>query len=288
MVHDKRAERHYRISSGTARPPWPVMVTQPAHAHHQPRGPLTRRADAAGRSAVEWRSMIPWLDVQDPFPAVSHALREPNGLLAAGADLSVARLIDAYRHGIFPWYSDDQPLLWWSPDPRMVLFPTRFKLSRSLKKRLRRRDYEIRTDSAFDAVMRACAEPRRGQGGTWITAGMITAYGALHHRGVAHSVETWIGGALTGGLYGVALGRMFYGESMFALATDASKIALAHLARQLQRWNFGMIDCQMTTAHLASFGACEIPRAEFIRKLPELVNYPSCSGVWRFDDDLFD
>jgi leucyl/phenylalanyl-tRNA--protein transferase len=232
--------------------------------------------------------MIPWLDAQDPFPAVSHALREPNGLLAAGADLSVARLIEAYRHGIFPWYSEDQPLLWWSPDPRMVLFPPEFKLSRSLKKRLRRRDYEIRADSAFEKVMRACAEPRRSQEGTWITAEMIAAYGALHRRRVAHSVETWIEDELVGGLYGVALGRMFYGESMFALANDASKIALAHLVKQLERWNFGMIDCQMKTAHLASFGAREIRRAEFMRKLRELVNYPSRSGEWRFDDDLFD
>lgn len=232
--------------------------------------------------------MIPWLDVEDPFPIVAHALREPNGLLAAGADLSVARLIEAYRHGIFPWYSKDQPLLWWSPDPRMVLFPPEFKLSRSLTKRVRRHDYEIRADSAFEAVMRACAEPRRSQEGTWITAEMIAAYGALHRRHVAHSVETWIEGELVGGLYGVALGRMFYGESMFALATDASKIALAHLVRQLERWNFGMIDCQMKTAHLASFGAREIPRAEFMRKLQELVNYPSRSGEWRFDDDLFD
>ena len=232
--------------------------------------------------------MIPWLDAQDPFPAVSNALREPNGLLAAGADLSVARLMEAYRHGIFPWYSEDQPLLWWSPDPRMVLFPPEFKLSRSLKKRLRRRDYEIRADSAFDAVMHACAEPRRSREGTWITAEIIAAYGMLHRRGVAHSVETWIGGELVGGLYGVALGRMFYGESMFALANDASKIALAHLVKQLERWNFGMIDCQMKTAHLASFGAREIRRAEFMRKLQELVNCPSRSDEWRFDDDLFD
>ena len=206
--------------------------------------------------------MIPWLSALDPFPPVTHALREP--------------------------YSEGQPLLWWSPNPRMVLFPREFKLSRSLRKRLRRRDYVIRTDHAFEAVMRACAAPRTGQLGTWITEDMIRAYGALHRRGRAHSVETWVGGALAGGLYGVALGRMFYGESMFARATDASKIALAHLVRQLQRWNFGMIDCQMQTAHLASFGAREIPRAEFMRKLAELVNYPQAPDEWHFDDDLFD
>jgi len=232
--------------------------------------------------------MIPWLEAEDPFPPVTRALREPNGLLAAGADLSVARLTEAYRRGIFPWYGQGQPLLWWSPNPRMVLFPPELKLSRSLRKRLRRRDYVIRCDSAFDAAVRACAAPRAGQSGTWITEEMIAAYGALHCQGFAHSVETWIDDDLVGGLYGVALGRMFYGESMFARATDASKIALAHLVKQLARWNFGMIDCQMQTAHLASFGAREIPRAEFTRSLRELVNYPQSPAVWRFDNDLFD
>lgn len=232
--------------------------------------------------------MIPWLEPHDPFPPVTVALREPDGLLAAGADLSEARLIDAYSKGIFPWFSEGQPLLWWSPDPRMVLLPPEFRISRSLAKRLRRRDYEIRTDTCFEAVMRACATPRAGQDGTWITADMIVAYSALNRRGIAHSVETWIGGELVGGLYGIALGRMFYGESMFARATDASKLALAYLARQLQRLGFGMIDCQMKTAHLASFGAREIPRSEFMLKLQELVNYPMQSGEWRIDDDLFD
>jgi leucyl/phenylalanyl-tRNA--protein transferase len=232
--------------------------------------------------------MIPWLEAEDPFPPVTRALREPNGLLAAGADLSVARLTEAYRRGIFPWYGAGQPLLWWSPNPRMVLFPPELRLSRSLRKRLRRRDYVIRCDSAFDAAVRACAAPRAGQSGTWITEEMIAAYGALHCHGFAHSVETWIDDDLVGGLYGVALGRMFYGESMFARATDASKIALAHLVKQLARWNFGMIDCQMQTAHLASFGAREIPRAEFTRSLRELVNYPQSPAVWRFDNDLFD
>jgi leucyl/phenylalanyl-tRNA--protein transferase len=232
--------------------------------------------------------MIPWLEPHDPFPPVSRALAEPNGLLAAGGDLSPGRLVDAYRHGIFPWYSDDQPLLWWSPDPRMVLFPAELCVTRSLKKRLRRRDYEIRADTSFEQVMRACAEPREGQDGTWITEDMIDAYCALHEQSLAHSVETWIGGELAGGLYGVALGRMFYGESMFTRATDASKLALAHLVTQLERWNFGMIDCQMKTPHLAAFGAREIPRAEFIRRLQELVNYAQPAGKWRFDDDLFE
>lgn len=232
--------------------------------------------------------MIPWLEPHDPFPPVTRALREPAGLLAAGADLSETRLIDAYSQGIFPWFSEGQPLLWWSPDPRMVLFPPELRISRSLVKRLRRRDYEIRTDTCFETVMRACAAPRAGHDGTWITADMIAAYSALNRRGIAHSVETWIGGKLVGGLYGIALGRMFYGESMFTRTADASKLALAHLVRQLQRLGFGMIDCQMKTAHLASFGAREIPRSEFMLKLQELVNYPMQSGEWRIDDDLFD
>ena len=232
--------------------------------------------------------MIPWLAADDDFPPLERALREPNGLLAAGADLSLRRLVQAYRNGIFPWYSDGQPILWWSPDPRMVLYPAALRISRSLGKRLRRRNYEIRTDTAFNAVVRACAAPRADRSGTWITGGMISAYEALHRAGHAHSVETWIAGELAGGLYGVALGRAFFGESMFSRAADASKIALAHLVRQVERWNYGMIDCQMTTAHLARFGAREIPRAEFMRKLRELVNYPQAVGEWRFDNDLFD
>jgi len=232
--------------------------------------------------------MIPWLATDDDFPPVGRALKEPNGLLAAGADLSVARLVRAYRNGIFPWFNEDQPILWWSPDPRMVLLPPELKISRSLGKRLRRRDYELRADTAFGAVMRACAAPREGLAETWITPGMIDAYVALHRAGHAHSVETWIGGELAGGLYGVALGRAFFGESMFTRATDASKIALAHLARQLGRWNYGLIDCQMATGHLARLGAREIPRAEFMRKLGELVDYPQIVGSWRFDDDLFE
>jgi leucyl/phenylalanyl-tRNA--protein transferase len=232
--------------------------------------------------------VIPWLDAEDPFPPAAQALREPNGLLAAGADLSCERLISAYHRGIFPWYGAGQPILWWSPDPRMVLIPDEFRLPRSLVKRLRRPDYEVRADTAFDAVMRGCAAPRSGQHGTWITEEMAAAYGALHGLGIAHSVETWIEGELAGGLYGVALGRAFFGESMFTRVTDASKIALAHLVRQLARWNFGIIDCQMATAHLASFGAREIPRADFMARLAELVECEPRTHAWRLDDDLFD
>ena len=230
--------------------------------------------------------MIHWLRPDEPFPPVTSALREPNGLLAAGGELSPARLIEAYRRGIFPWFNPGQPVLWWSPDPRLILVPGELKVSRSLTKALRNRDYEVRADTSFQAVMLACAEPRPEQEGTWITSEMVAAYCALHDRGIAHSVETWIDGELAGGLYGVALGRMFYGESMFTRAADASKIALVHLVRQLERWNFDMLDCQVHTRHLASLGAREIPRAEFMRKLVELVNYPDANGRWMLDHDL--
>ncbi|MBI3935807.1 MAG: leucyl/phenylalanyl-tRNA--protein transferase [Betaproteobacteria bacterium] len=233
--------------------------------------------------------MIAWLSTnRERFPPVENALAEPNGLLAAGGDLSSERLIAAYRHGIFPWYSAGQPILWWSPDPRMVLFPAELRISRSLRKTLAKRGYHIRTDACFEDVMQGCAGQRAGREETWITPEMVAAYTALHERGLAHSVETWIDGELAGGLYGVALGRVFYGESMFTRVADASKIALVHLAVQLARWGYGMIDCQMKTAHLARFGAREIARAEFVRRLAELVNYPGITGRWRFDDDLLE
>jgi leucyl/phenylalanyl-tRNA--protein transferase len=230
--------------------------------------------------------MITLLRDNTPFPPVELALRSPNGLLAAGADLSPARLLDAYRHGIFPWFSAGDPILWWSPDPRMVLFPDEFKVSHSLHKTLRRGKHEVRTDSAFEQVMRACASPRDRQDGTWIQQEIIEAYVRLHQMGLAHSIETWMDDELVGGLYGVSLGHMFYGESMFSRKTDASKIALAHLVAQLKRWNFGMIDCQMNTPHLATLGAREIPRRQFLIKLQELIHYPDIASPWRFDHDL--
>ena len=230
--------------------------------------------------------MIHWLRPAEPFPPVETALAEPNGLLAAGDELSAERLLEAYQQGIFPWFNADQPVLWWSPDPRMVLLPAELRVARSLAKVLRNRVYEVRADSAFRTVMQACAEPRNHQNGTWISPAMIEAYHALHRRGIAHSIETWIDGELAGGLYGVAIGRMFYGESMFTRVTDASKIALVHLVRQLERWGFGMIDCQMYTAHLGRMGGREIPRAAFMRKLGDLVNYPPISGTWVLDHDL--
>lgn len=255
--------------------------------------------------------MIPLLYDNTPFPPLERALRAPNGLLAAGGTLSPARLLDAYRHGIFPWFSEHDPILWWSPDPRMVLFPDEFKVSRTLRKTLRNKLYELRTDTAFEQVMRACAAaPREGQTGTWINEDMIAAYSRLHRMGHAHSVEVWMQKTafqpqvegetrrqrtnddeleleLVGGLYGIAIGRMFYGESMFSRRTDASKVALAHLAAQLRRWNFGMIDCQMNTPHLASLGAREIPRAEFIQRLQELIHYPDIGPKWHFDEYEF-
>ena len=239
--------------------------------------------------------MIPWLNPEDPFPPLSTALKEPSGLLAAGADLSPERLIQAYRQGIFPWFSSGDPILWWSPDPRMVLFPEELQITRSLRKTLRKHAFEIRVDSGwpratcFRAVMSACAEaPRDGQSGTWITNEMLDAYCALYHQGIAHSVETWIDGELAGGLYGIALGRAFYGESMFAHSTDASKIAFVHLVWQLQRWQYEIIDCQMRTDHLARFGAREIARSEFSALLAKLVNCnnPVTKSPWKFDDDL--
>jgi leucyl/phenylalanyl-tRNA--protein transferase len=197
---------------------------------------------------------------------------EPNGLLAVGGDLSVARLLAAYRQGIYPWYSDGQPILWWSPDPRMVLDPQAFKVSRSLRKRIAERRFEIRVNTRFDAVIRACAAPREGAHGTWITARMVAAYEALHAAGYAHSVEAWRGDELVGGLYGLLLDRMFFGESMFARETDASKVALAHLVERCIARGVALIDCQQDTEHLASLGARTMPRRAFAARLAELIH----------------
>ena len=231
--------------------------------------------------------MIPWLEPGDPFPPVERALREPNGLLAAGGDLSPERLLAAYRRGIFPWFGDEDPLLWWSPDPRMVLFSRELHVARSLRRVLRSGRYTVTFDRAFRGVMDGCAEPRRDEAGTWITEEMVAAYTSLARLGFAHSVETWRDGSLVGGLYGVAIGRMFYGESMFSRATDASKVALVTLVRQLERWGFELIDCQMSTSHLASLGAREVPRAQFLTQLARLVAQPPVSGPWTVDADLY-
>jgi leucyl/phenylalanyl-tRNA--protein transferase len=222
--------------------------------------------------------MIPWLAAGEPFPPVAQALREPDGLLAAGSELSPQRLRQAYAQGIFPWYSDGQPVLWWSPNPRMVLYTAEFRPARSLRKRLRavgRGDrWRLTLDHAFVRVMQECAAPRATVGGTWITAKMAAAYDELHRAGCAHSVEVWDGEALVGGLYGVALGRMFFGESMFSRATDASKTALALLVRILLAEEMPLIDCQQATAHLSSLGARCIDRAHFCAEVVRLAQAP--------------
>lgn len=214
-------------------------------------------------------SQLHWLDSGDNwFPPSHTALRDPDGLLAVGGDLTPERLVLAYSLGIFPWYSEGQPLLWWTPDPRMVLDPAQLHLGRSLRKLLRKHAFEITVDSAFEQVMHYCGTiDRKNQDGSWITQEMIEAYLTLHDLGIAHSVEAWRDGQLVGGLYGVALGRAYFGESMFSLVSGASKVAFSTLAIQLQRWQFELIDCQIQTQYLNSFGAQEISRAEFERRL---------------------
>ncbi len=224
--------------------------------------------------------MIPWLDVDDSFPPVSEALTAPNGLLCAGGDLSPERLVDAYRRGIFPWFSEGDPILWWSPDPRMVLFPDELRVSRSLRRAIARGTYETRVDSEFRRVIEACAAPRDGHAGTWIVPEMVDAYTRLHELGFAHSVESWKDGELAGGLYGVALGRVFFGESMFTLAPDASKVALVSLTERLRAGGFRVIDCQQATPHLASLGAREIPRTRFAQLLEDSIQYPLSAARW--------
>ena len=229
---------------------------------------------------------IPFIGPGDPFPPLERALIEPNGLLAAGGDLSPERLLDAYAHGIFPWFGDEDPVLWWSPDPRMVLFPRELHMSRSLRRTIRSGEFSVTLDGAFEAVMQGCAAPRPRQEGTWITGEMMSAYSHLASLGYAHSVEAWADGELVGGLYGVALGRVFYGESMFTRRTDASKVALSHIVRQLDRWKFVLIDCQMATGHLASLGAREIARDDFVRRVRTGAVQSPVPAPWRLDEDL--
>ncbi|MCC7032723.1 MAG: leucyl/phenylalanyl-tRNA--protein transferase [Acidobacteria bacterium] len=229
--------------------------------------------------------MIPFLAAGARFPPAGRALREPNGLLAAGGDLSVPTLLEAYTHGIFPWFSEGDPILWWSPDPRMVLPTTEMHLSRSLRRRLRRRDFRVSFDEAFEEVLRACAKPREPGGGTWLVPEMQAAYTALRDHGYAHSVEVWLDGRLAGGLYGVGIGRMFFGESMFSRRTDGSKIAIACLAAQMAAWGMPLIDCQMATGHLESLGARLLPRRVFLAWVSALCAEPG-PGAWRFDEGL--
>lgn len=227
--------------------------------------------------------MIPFLSSDDPFPPVEAALRVPNGLLAAGADLSVERLLAAYAEGVFPWFGEDDPILWWSPDPRMILRVSEVHVSRSLAKVLRTNRFRVTLDTAFPQVVRGCAEARRDHDGTWITPEMEEAYNRLAELGHAHSVEAWKGDTLVGGLYGVAVGRMFFGESMFSHVSDASKVALVCLTRQLGAWGMPMIDCQMSTPHLASLGARDIARADFVREVRALVQQPAVPAPWKLE-----
>ncbi len=207
---------------------------------------------------------IPFNAPADDFPPLEHALEQPDGLLAIGGDLNVRRLLVAYQRGIFPWYSDDQPILWWSPDPRMVLFPEQLKVSRSLRKNIRNSGFRVTLNQAFEAVLFACARvPRRDQEGTWITADIQTAYTRLHEQGFAHSVECWYQDQLVGGLYGVSLGKVFFGESMFSLMSNASKVAFTRFVEYLHTQDYRLIDCQIHSEHLASLGAQPITRKAF-------------------------
>jgi leucyl/phenylalanyl-tRNA---protein transferase len=224
------------------------------------------------------------LDERLVFPPVELA---DEGLLAVGGDLRPERLLLAYSQGIFPWYGKNLPILWHSPDPRMVLLPGELVVGRSLKKAIRRKPYELRLDTAFGEVLRGCADvPRPGQNGTWLIPDMVGAYTKMHELGFAHSAEAWLDGELVGGLYGMSLGGCFYGESMFALAPDASKIVFVALVRQLVAWGMTLVDCQVHTDHLERFGAREIPRVEFLRHLHEALQQPTRRGAWSFDLDL--
>lgn len=215
------------------------------------------------------------------FPSPQLARKE--GLLAVGGDLSQDRLLLAYKMGIFPWYSEDEPIMWWSPDPRLVLYPSEFRISRSLKKTVKKQRFELTVDEAFQRVINACARSRtQADEGTWIVAEMIDAYYRLHESGLAHSIEAWQNGKLAGGLYGVSLGKCFFGESMFTRVTDASKVALVALVEHLQALEFDLIDCQISTPHLLSFGAREIPRARFLRELAHALKSPTLKGKWSF------
>ena len=222
----------------------------------------------------------------EPFPPAEQAMTEPNGLLAVGGDLTVQRLCAAYRNGIFPWYGEGQPILWWSPDPRGVFIPGDLHISRSLRRRINQSPYRVTLDCNFAAVVAGCAAPRAGNEGTWITHEMISAYIELHYRDYAHSVEVWLEDELVGGLYGVALNGAFFGESMFSRARDASKVALANLCPQLWRWGFEFLDCQMSNPHLDSMGAREIPRSDYLKLLADALRKPHRHSPWQFDDKL--
>jgi leucyl/phenylalanyl-tRNA--protein transferase len=242
---------------------------------------------ALGTNPVNYRGMnspLYWVQANrmaDDFPDTAEALAEPDGLLAAGGDLAPERLLIAYRSGIFPWFSAEQPILWWAPDPRSVMYPEGLKISRSLRKTLKRHTFTVTIDQAFDQVMRGCAAPRRDQAGTWITDSMIAAYVALHRHGYAHSIECWATNELVGGLYGVAIGQVFFGESMFSVRTDASKVAMATLANRLLEWGYRLIDCQVHNSHLASLGATKIKRSDFNALITNYCALAPHPNAWR-------
>jgi len=227
---------------------------------------------------------IPADDPGHDFPDPELAMEEPNGLLAIGGDLSAHRLVTAYRHGVFPWYNAGQPILWWSPDPRAVLFPDHLKISRSLGKVMRKGRYSVSYDQAFEDVVHACAAPRKGVDGTWISEEMAQAYIRLHLLGIAHSAECWEDGRLVGGLYGVTLGRVFFGESMFSRHRDASKVAFASLVQRLRQWGYLLIDCQVSSDHMASLGAVDLSRREFLDMLEQWSDLPDPDGAWQQGD----
>lgn len=234
-------------------------------------------------------SVIHWIRPDEPpdsFPAVARACTHPDGLLAAGGDLSSARLLAAYRHGIFPWYEEGQAILWWSPNPRTIFFPDKVHCSRSLRRDLRRRPVAVTLNTCFDDVIGACAASRHGQQGTWITRDMSRAYRRLHREGHAHSLEVWRGDALIGGIYGIGIGKVFFGESMFSHATNGSKIALLALAKWLEKHDFALIDGQVKSAHLVSLGSVEIPREDFIALLDRYCDRSVDPQMWRKNDTL--
>lgn len=242
---------------------------------------LSRGKEQTGRQQLYW---VADNVIADDFPDVNTALRDPDGLLAIGGDLETARLLDAYRRGIFPWYSEGQPILWWSPDPRCVLEPRKVKISRSLCKTLRKQPYRVTFNQAFTRVLRGCAGPRGGSTETWITGAMARAYIALFEQGYGLSVECWHGDSLAGGLYGVVIGRIFFGESMFSAMPDASKVALVHLARELDRREFRLIDCQVHSRHLQSLGAVPIPRKLFVNIVRNDSRKEPC-GDWPVESE---
>lgn len=227
---------------------------------------------------------LPILDPQNPkqnFPALETALTDPDGLLAAGGCLSSQRIINAYKQGIFPWYSPGEPILWWSPNPRLVLFPDKLNVSRSLRKTLRKGTFNITYDQSFSQVMRYCAAPREEDSGTWISEEMYQAYTELHRQGVAHSFEAWFDDELVGGLYGIAIGQVFFGESMFHKKTDASKVAFCYLVHKLSEWDYQLIDCQVHTQHLSSLGAEEINRNDFSSLIKQYCSIQPNDKAWK-------